>query len=327
MRWPGPPAAHFLAIGVALFALERAAAPSRPRPAPLPAPLLAPDRLAQLRADFTRQNGTPPSADDERALVRQAMDDEIFYREAVARGLDRDDPGIRHRLVEKARFLAVGEAPEGVDEERFYREALALHLDRDDLFVRRMLAMKMRLLVERNTDRTPPDDGVLQAWLDRHGDRYREPERTSLWHVFVASTRGATLARDAEALLARLRAGDVSPDAAARLGDPFPFGTHLRGQSARDLTKHFGEEFAAAIPGLPVGAWAGPVRSAHGLHLIRVEAREPARVSPLAAVRARVLAEVLEDRRRVRLAAALDALRMKYGVTAPAAPPADGERG
>ena len=169
MRRSGPPALHFVAAGIALFALERLAVPrGRSAPAvPPPAPLLTPDRLAQLRADFTRQEGVAPTPGEEQALAAQAMDDEILYREALTRGLDRGDASIRYRLAEKMRFLADGE--DGGDEERFYHDALALHLERDDLFIRRMLTTKMRLLAERGEDAPAPDDAELQAYLDRLG--------------------------------------------------------------------------------------------------------------------------------------------------------------
>src|SRR5207253_5919425 len=103
MRRSGPPALHFLAMGVALFTLERVAIPRRPPgpPPPPAAPLLTPDRLLQLRVDFTRQEGVPPTPDEEQALAAQATDDEILYREALVRGLDRDDRSIRYRLAEK----------------------------------------------------------------------------------------------------------------------------------------------------------------------------------------------------------------------------------
>ena len=315
MRRSGPPALHFLAMGVALFTLERVAVPRRPPgpPPPPAAPLLTPDRLAQLRADFTRQAGVPPTPDEEQALAAQAIDDEILYREALVHRLDRDDRSIRYRLAEKMRFLSDGQEGDG-DEERFYQDALALHLDREDLFIRRMLATKMRLLAERREADPAPDDAALEAYLDLHADRYREPERTSLRHVFVSSARGTACERDARALLARLRADATPPATSARLGDPFPFGAYVRAESPRELAKHFGETFAAGVARLPVGEWAGPVASPHGLHLVRVEAREPGRVSPLTAVRARVLAEMREERRRERLAAAMAALRAKYGV-------------
>src|ERR687887_611131 len=107
MRRGGPPAVHFLAAGVALLFVERIAVPpGRPAPPAPPAPLLSPDRVAQLRADFVTQEGVPPTPDQEQALAAQAMDDEILYREALARGLDRDDRSVRYRLAEKMRFLA-----------------------------------------------------------------------------------------------------------------------------------------------------------------------------------------------------------------------------
>ena len=115
MRRSGPPALHFLAMGVALFALERVAVPRRQphRPPPPAAPLLTPDRLAQLRADFTRQGGQPPTPGEEQALAAQAIDDEILYREALVHRLDRDDRSIRYRLAEKMRFLSDGQRATG----------------------------------------------------------------------------------------------------------------------------------------------------------------------------------------------------------------------
>src|SRR2546422_6248870 len=145
MRRSGPPALHFLAMGVALFTLERVAVPHRRPgpPAPPTAPLLTPDRLAQLRADFTRQSGVPPTPGEEQALAAQAIDDEILYREALVRGLDRNDRSVRYRLAEKMRFLADGQEGGGDGgEKRLYQDALALHPRRPGLLLRRMPPMK-----------------------------------------------------------------------------------------------------------------------------------------------------------------------------------------
>src|SRR2546422_6550249 len=128
MRRSGPPALHFLAMGVALFALERVAVPRRQphRPAPPTAPLLTPDRLAQLRADFTRQSGVPPTPGEEQALAAQAIDDEILYREALVRGLDQNDRSVRYRLAGKMGFLSARhEGGGGGDAKRLYPDALA----------------------------------------------------------------------------------------------------------------------------------------------------------------------------------------------------------
>ena len=58
-----------------------------------------------------------------------------------------------------------------------------------------------------------------------------------------------------------------------------------------------GAEFAQALGGLPVGAWAGrSVRSPYGLHLVEVTAHLPARDPVLAEVRPAVLREWQAER-------------------------------
>jgi hypothetical protein len=181
-----------------------------------------------MREDFVRQTGTTPTALDERTLVAQAIDEEVLYREALERGLDRDDKSVRGRLVDKMRFLTDDEGREGYDD-RLYRDALHLQLDREDVIVRRILVQKMRLLAAREEDAgPPPTDADLQVYLDAHADRFREPARTTVTHVFLGATQhGASLERDARTLLARLRAAGVSATDAARLGDPFAAGTRF----------------------------------------------------------------------------------------------------
>ena len=311
MRWLRTPAVRFVAIGMALFALERytgAPLPGTPRPMVV----ITAERLAQARAQIGPATASDP-APDEQGVVEQAVDEEVLYREALARGLGRDDPSVRHRLVEKMRFLVDGGSP--TTDEELYLKAIALGLERDDAIVRGILVRQMHLLLKRSGNEPTPDDAELGAYLDRHRNDYVEPARVSLWHVFLATDRrGPAAEGDAHALLARLREEAIPPSQATRLGDVFGPGSHLRAQSAQELTRLFGPEFARSVLALEPGAWSGPVRSAYGLHLVKVEAKEPARMPPLEAVRSRVLAQLLEERHEAHLAAALRALRAKYAV-------------
>jgi hypothetical protein len=310
VRWIRKPPVHFVAIGVALYALGRhrgAPLPVTPRPMVV----ITAERLAQARAQIGPATADEPAPDEQR-LVERAVDEELLYREALARGIDRKDPSVHWRIVEKMRFL---DESRGATDEELYRKAIALGLDRDDAIVRGILVRQMRLLLERTANEPTPDEAELRAYLDRHADQYAEPARVSFWHVFLASDRrGPETERDAHALLARLRSESLPPAEATRLGDVFLPGGHLRAQSAQELTRLFGPDFTRAAFALEPGAWVGPLRSAYGFHLVRSEATEPARTAPFEEVRARVLAQVLEERRQVRLAAALRALRQKYAV-------------
>ena len=46
-----------------------------------------------------------PTAEERQALVESWVRDEIFYREAIAMGLEQDDPVVRRRLSQKIQFI------------------------------------------------------------------------------------------------------------------------------------------------------------------------------------------------------------------------------
>ncbi len=196
--WLRSPLLHFLVLGAVLFAVDRARTPATPAAAPI---VVGAARIAQLRDEYTRATGLAPTPADERALVTHAVDDELLYRDALARGLDRDDRSIRWQLVEKMSFLD-GRDEYDTDRDASFARALALGLDRDDPVIRRMLIEKVRLLVKDAAAREPVGDDELRDWLARHPDAWRRPVRLDFRHVFFSSTRRDDAAR----VLAALRA-------------------------------------------------------------------------------------------------------------------------
>lgn len=210
------PAVHFVALGAALFAIQGRlpGRPVDPAPARRDPIVITATQLAEMREEFTQRTGLVPTAADEAALVDGTVEDELFYREALGRGLDRDDRSVQHRLVEKMHALG----PEhDADPAALAREALALGLDRDDPIIRRMLIEKMRLLAAATAAADDPGEAALQAFFAAHRDRYLAPARVSLRHVFLsARERGPRLARDAAALLRDLRRRQVVPGQPSR---------------------------------------------------------------------------------------------------------------
>jgi hypothetical protein len=97
------PLLHFLVLGAVLFGLINYVGKKEE----------APDRIVVSRAQtenlasrFALTWQRPPNAEEKRALVEDYVCDEIFYREAKAAGLDRDDLVIRRRLRQKMEFFA-----------------------------------------------------------------------------------------------------------------------------------------------------------------------------------------------------------------------------
>jgi len=303
------PAVHFLLVGGVLYVLAgtRATSGSAERPRIV---LSAAD-VARLRGAWTGEHGAPPGPATEERLVADAVEEEMLVRTAVALGVDRTDPQIRARLVQVGRFLgdAAGE------DDSVERDARGLDLVGTDVVVRRQLAQTMRLAAGRLGPADLPTDAEVEAWLAAHPERFLEPARLTLTHVYLGrDRRGDHLTADAEELLAVLRRDTVPPDAAAPRGDTFLRGAHLVGASDADLDRVFGPGFAARLDGVPIGAWSEPVPSAYGLHLVWIEERLPSKLPPLAKVRGQVVHRVLDERRAARRETRLAALRARWDV-------------
>src|SRR6266404_3862281 len=165
MRWLQAPLLHFLAGGAALFWWVHGANPPT-------APVVVTARdVSRLRLDYTRETGLEPTSADEAALVEKAIEEELLVREALARGLDRNDRSVRNWLVEQMRVLSDDTTD---DSDRLYARARVLGLDRTDLVVRRILVQKMRLLAARTGER-PPSDADLEVFYADHRNEYRPP--------------------------------------------------------------------------------------------------------------------------------------------------------
>jgi hypothetical protein len=303
VSWLRRPLLHFLVLGGLLFAGSRVLE-ERPEPAAVREPIVV--DAARIREEFAERSGLVPTAADEAVLVERAIEEELLYREALARGLDRNDRHIRHRLAEKMRFLSpdTDRTPE-----ELHREALDLGLDRDDVIVRRMLVEKMRLLIAAASASAEPDDAALAAHVAANPDRYTQPARVRLWQVFAGSDAAA-----ADRLLAELRAGDVAPEDALARGVPFPVAGRVGPASQQQLGRLFGPDFARDAVELPAGSWAGPVASTYGFHAVWVDQRMDAQTPALASVRGQVREAVRADERPERLREAIAALRRHYDV-------------
>ena len=97
------PLVHFLLIGAALFLfyglVDERGYEAQNR-------IVVNDvQVEQLVANFKRTWMRPPTEDELAALVENHVRDEVFYREALAMGLDQNDSIVRQRLRMKLEFI------------------------------------------------------------------------------------------------------------------------------------------------------------------------------------------------------------------------------
>lgn len=219
------PLLHFAILGALLFAfygwLHRGA-PSGPNVI-----VLSSAKRASIEAQFAQVWQRPPTPQEMQGLVDAWIREEVFYREGLALGFDRDDPIVRRRVGQKVSFLVEGGAPPPPTPQQ------------------------LQAWLDANPDayRIEPTYSLEQLYFDptRHGDRL-EADIEAAQHALA---QGETIAGDATMLPARVEAASASEVArifgsefAAALGeaplaawsDPIRsgFGLHLVRIDARE---------------------------------------------------------------------------------------------
>ena len=202
-----------------------------------------------------------------------------------------------------------------VREEMATREAMVMGLDRDDTIIRRRLRQKLEFMVEDTINAPPPTDTELQAWLDQHPQDYRIEPRIAFRQIYLnPERRGETLLADTQALLDHL--SNKGPDIELEtLGDAAMLPNERPLEPLREVARTFGRDFAQLLLSVEKGAWAGPVRSAFGLHIVFVRERTEAVTPNLDQVRPLVERDYLADRRKRELNAMYERMLKNYQVT------------
>lgn len=111
------PVIHFVLIGAALFGLDAAsspgdaeprgsgAAPQQPFSVPHEPIVIDDDVRSMLTELWLRTHPTPPTAAELQRLVDAWIDDEVLYREGLARGLAESDAQVRERVASQMAYV------------------------------------------------------------------------------------------------------------------------------------------------------------------------------------------------------------------------------
>jgi hypothetical protein len=89
--------------------------------------VITPGQVEHLEDSFARAHQRPPDPDELKGLIRDYVREEVYYREALALGLDRDDAPIRQRLRQKMEFISEDVAAQAQPTEEQLRSYLNEH--------------------------------------------------------------------------------------------------------------------------------------------------------------------------------------------------------
>ena len=202
------PLVHFLLLGALLFLISS----GKSGPSGSGKIVVTRARIGQLATGFARTWQRPPTERELTGLVEDYIKEEVYVREAVATGLDRDDTIIRRRLRQKLEFLTEDALDAAAPSDEDLRAYLKAHPD---------------------SFRVEPRVAFRQVFLD-------------------SNRRGAAAQSDARALLARLSSAgagaDISVLGDSRMLPPV---IELSSQSdvARVFGQDFATKVASLAPG------------------------------------------------------------------------------
>jgi len=278
-RWLHEPLVHFLALGLALFAISRVVDADRGGAQRLSRIELTPDDIRQVEVVWQAQWQRPPTADELRGLLEARIREEVLYREGLALGLDRGDTIVKRRLAQKMEFL-------GEDVSKLPEPTTAV----------------LRAWFEKNPQRYALPGRVSFRHLYFASDRRGAPARQAADVALAQVTRAGSDATGAglgDRFMYQDYYADRDPDQVAGV-----FGSAF----AKSLF---------ALDARP--SWQGPVESGFGWHVVRVESRTPGRVPTFDEVEAMVRTDWVSDQRDESRRKAFEVMRARYTVVLPPA--------
>ncbi len=295
---------HFLLLGALLFWFQGLLFPA-PRPSVGP---LSEARVEALLEQWQAATGRRPEGTELERLLRAELEQDMLFQHALGLDLHRRDPVVYQRLLLNMRFLDL--AGEGESDAGLFQRALELRLHLGDEVVRRRLVQVMeQLLLAANPPQPVPETAIREAFAERAQELQR-PARYTLLQLYFDRDREAELAE----VVARIQAGNTSPEAALQFSSPFLLGHTFRGQTPDQLGRTFGAVFVSNLLAADPAPrqWHGPLRSAYGWHYVWIESVTPARPAELDEARPLLQRDLELEARNRALAAAVAGLAEDY---------------
>ncbi|TGD70941.1 peptidyl-prolyl cis-trans isomerase [Mangrovimicrobium sediminis] len=253
------PLLQFLAIGAVLFALDHYFTLQRDDPHQI---IVGPDQVSELVNVFFQGQGRLPEQEEIDNLIVKWSQNEIFYREARAMGLDQGDEMMRNRLVLKMRNVIFNRVVEQPPEDGELQQWFELNRANYDIPERYSLEL---LTPEGTTDAAAADamaasyngPGAAQPAESHHYSRRSADNLASMFDdasrdTLLAAPAGQWVAIAPEDKWLLARVVEVHPAV------PAEFET-VKTQVARDFKK--------AASGMQVSDMATEIADKYQLHL------------------------------------------------------------
>ncbi len=251
------PLLHFLIIGVLIFTLFSIVNKEEDIVSGNKIIVSAAD-IQRLSSSWAKKWNRPPTETELQGLVESHIREEVYYRAALALGLDKNDTILRRRLMQKMEFLS------------------------NDL-------------AELNT---PDESALNQYFIDHKDNYELPARVSFTHIYFSLDKRGAKAVEDAKSVLSELKTRSGAVLRVPERGDSFMLQYDFDQETPFEVERLFGKGFANQLFTLETNTWHGPIESGYGLHLVRISEKIDARMPELASVIEKVRTDWMFEQRQ-----------------------------
>ena len=231
-------------------------------------------RIDAFISEWQSRRNRPPTAQEIDGLIQQFINEEVLYRQAVAMGLNENDPITRRRMAQKLEFLtsdlAQAQQPTDAELEKYFQDNMDAYRGAD-----------------------------LITFIQVFFDPDKRDEKT--------------LDDAAKAMKELQLAGEPDPEK-LEAGDRFMLQNLFKSADESQVKRQLGSGFTESLMKLEQGKWHGPVLSGYGVHLVYVYKLEKAPAPDWEKVKATVLESWNKENREKFNAEFLEALKKNYEI-------------
>jgi hypothetical protein len=232
------------------------------------------NRINAMISQWEKRWNRLPTRTEINGLIQAYIREDVLYRQAVAMGLNEDDPITRRRMAQKLEFLtsdlAQMQKPQEGELEEYFAE-------------------------NQETYRGLDTVSFIHVFID--------PDK-----------RGDATLSDAAEILAQLMVAGLPDAETIQAGDRLILQNNFTSATELEIRRQLGSAFAEAVMTLEPGQWHGPVLSGYGVHLVYVYEFVEAPLTIFAEVQARVLDDWHAQKREQFNADFLESLKSRYQI-------------
>ena len=255
--WRKEPLFHFLIIGALIFVLYSVVNKDEDI-GPTNKIVVSTADIERLSDAWSAKWNRPPTEAELHGLVESYIREEVYYREALALGLDQNDTILRRRLMQKMEFLS------------------------NDL-------------AELNT---PDEAALNEFFLDHQDKYELPARATFTHIYFSPDKRGEEAVEDAKRVLSKLKTAASPIFRAPERGDTLMLQYDFTQETPFEVSRLFGSGFADRLFKLDIDSWQGPIESGYGFHLVRINEKIDSRMPELASVIEKVRTDWMYEQRQ-----------------------------